>query len=108
MPVRKILVFYGDGYREKHKVELPLTCESDVAYVKQVLLRDLKSSGKIHILGGDSHTSSDQIRLFRYDEVFEEDLDFLDNTVFYQGQKDILAKVVIDGKSEFLVQVRSF
>ena len=99
MSVRKILVFYGDGYREKHKLELPLTCESDVAYVKHALLKDLKSSGKIHIVGGDNNTSTDQVRLFRYDEAFEEDLEFLDNTVFYQGQKDILAKLIHNGKS---------
>ena len=65
-----------------------------MAYVKHALLKDLKSSGKIHIVGGDNNTSTDQVRLFRYDEAFKEDLEFSDNTVFCQGQKDILAKLI--------------
>lgn len=93
MAARKILLYYGVGFTEKLKIELPPTCESDVSYTKRIFLSSLKSSGQILNLGGDSDTSLENVELFRYDADFEEEFVFSADTKFVHGQKDICGKI---------------
>lgn len=89
----------------KKVVALPLpSVQSDLMLLKQILLTEMLFDESIKVLGGCKYTKIDDLVIFQFDELFEEEVELSSTSVLKHGDKNLVVKLM---KKELLRQPQS-